>query len=311
MRLSPFTLRETQDFLTSQSIKLNKKHVLELYMALGGIPHYLSLLPAGRSAAQCIDYLCFQRDGALINEFDRLFKSLFQEAEIYRDLILIIAKHRFGISQTQLLQESKQSKGGRFIKRLQDLEQAGFIISFVPHGHQEKGITYKIIDEYILFYVYWIEKSLRSIQKIEQAHGYWLSQVRSASYKTWSGYAFEAVCFKHLSQIRKALHIDLGSQAGSWRYAPRMRDEKKGAQIDLLFDRPDNAITICEIKHSDKPFVIDKEYASVLQRKMEIYQKQTRTTKQLFLTMITSGGLKESKYSTLVSASADLEDLFD
>jgi hypothetical protein len=310
MHLVPFTLNETKDFLAACGVKLNQKQILDLYMVMGGVPHYLALIPPGLSAQQSIELLCFQQSGDLVNEFERLFSSLFKNAEIYVGLIRVMAKHRYGISQAQLIEEGGISEGGTGVKRLKELEEAGFIASFLPHGHQEKGVYYKIADEYTLFYLHWIEPYRRSIRKQIKSRGYWLSKAQSPSWKSWSGYSFEAVCHKHIPQIRKALKIDPGADIGSWRYIPKSDKEKRGAQIDLLFDRPDDAITICEIKHSNHPFVIDKECAHELEMKVEIYQKQTRTQKQIVLAMIASNGLKFSKYSKMVDHQATLEDLF-
>lgn len=309
--LSPFTLLESQEFLSSSGVKLNQKQLLDLYMVLGGVPHYLSFIERGKSATQCIDELFFQKDGALLNEFERLFASLFQEFEVYISIIRKIAKHRYGVGQAQLIRECKLAKGGRAVQKLKELEEAGFIIGFLPHGHQEKGKYFKIIDEFVLFYLHWVEEHMTSINKQNKIRGYWLSQSKSASWKSWAGYAFEAVCNKHLSQIRKALNIDPGAQVGSWRYAAKSQKEESGAQIDVLFDRPDGIITLGEIKHSEGPFSIDKTYAQNLKNKIAIYQTQTRTNKQIFLVMITSGGLKSTKYSDeLITQQVCLNDLF-
>lgn len=311
LKLEPFTLAETNLFLKYQSISLNQQHILELYMVIGGIPYYLSQLRKGLSSSQCIDELCFQKNGILFSEFDRLFASLFHESEIYLKLCRTIANHRHGIAQAQLIKESNASSGGRMIHRLKELEDAGFIMSFIPYKHREKGIYYKIIDEYTLFYLHWIEPNLSAIQRKDQATGYWLSKSSSPSWKSWAGYAFEAVCYKHISNIRKALAIDPGAEVGSWKYIPKKREMEEGAQIDLLFDRPDDAVTICEIKYNEKPFLIDKQYAKNLLNKVEVYKKHTQTKKQLFIAMITSGGLKPSMYSEeIISAQATLEDLF-
>lgn len=311
MQLEPFTLYETKMFLTSIGIKLNNKHILDLYMVLGGIPHYLALVRKGLSAHKCISELCFQKDGVLVKEFDRLFASLFQESEFYINLVKTISKHRNGIGQVQLIQESRVPEGGRAAHRLKELEEAGFIISFLPHGHQEKGIYYKINDEYILFYLDWIEPKLSTIRKQDNAAGYWLSKIQSPSWRSWSGYAFEAVCFKHLAQIRKALNIDPGAEVGAWRYMAKSKQDQ-GAQIDLLFDRHDGAITICEIKYNEQPYTIDKHYSQNLKNKIEVYQKQTRTQKQIFLAMITANGLKETMYSEeMVTGVVALDNLFE
>jgi hypothetical protein len=268
-------------------------------------------LRRGLSSAQCIDELCFQKNGILFSEFDRLFASLFHEADIYLKLCRTIANHRYGIGQAQLIRESQVSSGGRMIHRLKELEDAGFIMSFIPYKHREKGISYKIIDEYTLFYFHWIEPSLSGIRRKNQASGYWLSKSSSPSWKSWAGYAFEAVCYKHIENIRKALEIDPGAEAASWKHIPKKSEMDDGAQIDLLFDRPDEAVTICEIKYNESPFAIDKNYAKNLLNKSEVYKKQNKTNKQLFIAMITSGGLKPTMYSEeIIANQTTLDDLF-
>lgn len=311
LKLEPFTLGETKVFLKHNGIKLNHQHILDLYMVLGGVPHYLSRLSKGKSASECIDELCFQSNGLLFGEFENLFKSLFHESDIYLKLCRMIAKHRYGIGQAQLLKESHTAPGGRIVQRLKELEDAGFIMSFIPYGHKEKGVTYKIIDEYTLFYFHWIEPHLSTIRKKERASGYWLSKSKTPAWKSWAGYAFEALCYKHLHPIREALKMDPGAEAGTWKYIPKKRLDEEGAQIDLLFDRPDGVITICEIKYTDQPFSIDKAYSKNLLNKIEVYKKHTHTKKQIFIAMVTSGGLKPTLYSEeLVAQQVSLEDLF-
>jgi hypothetical protein len=151
---------------------------------------------------------------------------------------------------------------------------------------------------------------LKTISKKETNEGFWLSLSNQPSWKAWAGYAFESTCYKHINHIRKALKIDPGAIAGTWRFVPKA-NQGDGAQIDLLFDRLDGAITLCEIKYSDKPFAIDKSYAQEILKKMEVFRKQTRTKKQLFFSMITTFGLKPTMYSEeLISSEATLDDLF-
>lgn len=312
MSLSPFSLRESREFLKSLGIELNNRQNLDLYLAFGGVPHYLALCKHGMSALQNISQLCFRKNGALVDEFPKLFASLFSNAATYIKLVKIIAQSHNGVEQAQVVKKSRNSKGGRIIEKLKQLEEAGFILSFLPHGHQQKGIYYKIIDEYTLFYIHWIEPYLKSTRKQEQSEGYWNAKAQTPAWRSWSGLAFEAVCHKHLVQIRKALKINTDAQIGSWRYTPKTKKRGRGAQVDLLFDRSDDVITLCEIKHSDKPFIIDKDYAENLRMKKEIYRRQTHTKKSIFLAMIASSGLKENSYSAeLISQQADLEDLFN
>jgi AAA+ ATPase superfamily predicted ATPase len=311
MRLDPFSLVETRDYLFSLGVRLNNRQVLDLYMVLGGIPHYLAHVKKGRSSHQNIEELCFKKNGPLMDEFHRLFGSLFKESSVYINLVRIIAKSKEGVSQSEISRVSKISRGGRITKKLKQLEDAGFILSFLPHLHQEKGLYYKVIDEYTLFYLYWIEEYLKSTRKQDQSSGYWMAKAQSPSWNCWAGLTFEAVCHKHVAQIRKALAIPPGSQAVSWRHQPRSRKGFEGAQIDLLFDRPDKTITICEIKHSEKPFLVDKEYAQAIERKIRIYKQLTGTAKDIFFAIIASSGLKPNTYSEKLDAQeATLEDLF-
>jgi hypothetical protein len=311
IHLKPFSLSETESFLKEHQIPLNHRQILDLYTVLGGVPHYWSFVKKGRSAHQSIDELCFQSDGPLVKEFERLFKSLFQEPKAYTDLIRIITKHRYGIGQAELINISKFPDGGGTVERLHELEECGFITSLVPYGHKDRGIYYVIDDEYSLFYLRWIEPNLKTIGKKAANEGFWLSQSQQPSWKIWAGLSFETTCYKHIDQIRKALKIDPGSTIGTWRYAPKIKGPQEGAQIDLLFDRPDGVITLCEIKCSESPFAIDKSYAHDLLKKMEIFRKQTRTKKQLFLSMITTRGLKPTIYcEEIIASHATLEDLF-
>lgn len=308
--LDPFSLDETEAFLSNIGVHLNQKQILDIYMVFGGIPHYLNLVQKGLSATQIIEANCFQKGGALIKEFERLFESLFKDADHYIKLVRTIGKFPNGIGQSKLIKESGASDGGRVKQRLKELEEAGFILEFIPYGHQEKGVYYKIIDEFTLFYLRWIEPSLKTILKQDASSGYWLAKAKSPHWRSWAGLAFESVCYKHLAQIRKALHISPDAEVGSWRYAPR-KEDNKGTQIDLLFDRKDGVITICEIKYNEQPFSIDKDYAQNLLNKLKTYQVQTRTNKQMFVVMIVVNGLKPSMYSEeIIQSVITIKDLF-
>ncbi|MBS0586269.1 MAG: AAA family ATPase [Verrucomicrobia bacterium] len=311
IHLKPFSLYETENFLKEYKIHLTKRQILDLYIVLGGVPLYWSYIRKGRSAQQSIDELCFQSDGPLVKEFQRLFESLFEDAKPYMDLIRIIAKYRYGIGQAELISKANLPDGGTTVRRLHQLEEAGFITSLVPYGKKGKGIYYVIDDEYSLFYLYWIEPNLKLIAKKTMNEGFWSAQANQPAWKIWAALSFESICYKHIDQIRKTLKIDPGAVAATWRFNPKSDEATEGAQIDLLFDRLDGAISLCEIKCSDKQFAIDKSYAQELVRKMEVFQKQTKTKKQLLLCMITTMGLKPTMYSEeIVTNQATLEDLF-
>lgn len=313
IHLEPLNLPETKGFLKGRGILLNNKQIVDLYMSMGGIPYYLNQVEKGMSSTQVIQSLAFKRKGFLLLEFDNLFSSLFKNAEVYEEIIKIIASHRYGIGKRDLLEKVGKNllgKGG--LDKLKALKEAGFIIDFKPHLHKEKGIYYKLIDNYSLFYLYWILPVRDTLLIKSLANGYWDKTKKKSSWNSWSGLAFEAICYEHIHQISKALNLSPTAIPSTWRYVPRKGRGEQGAQIDLLFDRDDDAITICEIKYSDKPFIITKEYANKLQQKLETFKKVTRTNKQLFLVMISTKGIKKNKYSDeLISGVVTLDDLFE
>lgn len=310
LRLEPFTLVETQGYLKHQGICLTQNQILSLYMCIGGVPYYLRSCEKGLSATQIINQLCFHPKGVLRNEFQNLFSSLFEHAESHEVIIRLIASQRGGISR-KVIEETLELKGGRLTSRLKELEEAGFIMTLMPQG-RERGTFYKVIDEYTLFYLSWIAptQKARFTQDISDAHWEVLSQ--TAAWKDWSGYAFEAVCYKHLLQIRKALKIPEGSLATSWRFVPPAKSTEEGAQIDLLFNRPDSVVNLCEIKYCTSPYTLDKAYAQDLARKARAYQSKTKIPKQIFFSMITASRLKKNLYAEeFISSEVMLEDLFE
>jgi AAA+ ATPase superfamily predicted ATPase len=310
VQLRPFTINETSDFLKSRNVVLTHKQLLDLYLVMGGIPYYLKAVDKSISAVQNINELCFTKEGLLFNEFNRLLISLFNNSEAHNEIIRAIARKSNGIDQDSLLTGLKLSaSGGTFTKRLNELEKAGFIISFIPYGRDKKGIYYRVIDEYVLFYIQWIEPVANRIKLSGSQSHYWQSKFKSPSWLSWSGYAFEAFCYKHIDFIVKALNVHVGYEIGTWRYVPAAK-QVKGTQIDLLLDRDDGVINIIEIKYSDLPFRITKQYAESLGEKIDIFKEQTRTKKVIHLTIITVNDILENQYSdVMVNQSLTLEDI--
>jgi hypothetical protein len=259
---------------------------------------------------QSINTLCFQKGGLLLNEFSKLFHSLYDEPELYIKIIRVIAKKKSGISREELIESVKEiSDGGTLNMKLQGLEEGGFISTFLPLGHARRGIHYKVVDEYIIFYLYWIEPFIRKTRATSSG-SHWLSIMRSSSWHAWAGYAFEAVCFKHIDAIKKALGIEhIISYYGDWRYRPEKNAQ--GAQIDLVFDREDDCVTLCEIKHTDKPFVLTKSYVLELNNKKSVYEQRTKTKKQTVWCLITNNGaVKNEHLEKVIGNVINLEDFF-
>ena len=259
-----------------------------------------------------MEELAFQKNAFFITEFDNLFSSLFENHHDYIDIVTVIAENRYGISQESLFQKVQSAvKGIGGLTKLKALKDAGFIASFIPHLNKKKGVYYKVIDEFTLFYLSWVKPVRDILMQSGLKKGYWNKQHLSSAWKSWSGYAFEAICYKHIFQISDALHLNAAAIPTTWRYIPKKNTTENGAQIDLLFDRDDDVISLCEIKYTDEPFKIDKPYAQKLLNKITVFKEKTKTTKQILLSLVSATGIQPSMYSEeIVAGVVVLDDLF-
>lgn len=312
IHLEPFNLADTKKFLLQNGIKLLDKQIVEIYAAIGGIPHYLEQVDKGSTAVRIIEKIAFTKNSFLLREFDNLYATLFGDAAIYIELVRKIASHRYGLEQEELANKIKTiSSGGTLSDKLKTLEDAGIIASFKPYANQKKGVYYKVIDEYTNFYFHWIEPIKDTLLHKGLRQGYWDKIQISPSWYTWAGYAFEAICYKHLAQIGAALGLSPTAIPGTWKYTPKKNSQERGAQIDLLFDCDDNSIMICEIKYKTLPFKIDKVEATNLLNKLAVFKEKTKTKKQLLLAIVSANGISKSIYSEDLAVQAvALDDLF-
>ena len=302
--LKPFTLAETKQYLTNQYFNFTNQQITELYMAIGGIPHYLKEVKGNKSVVQNIDDLCFSDTGMLKNEFPFMFFSLFENAEKHVAIIRALATSNQGLPREKIISLGQLPENGNTSKVLEELEQSGFITSYYPFGKKKKGKLFRLTDEYSLFYLRWIEN------KVHEGSGTWQHLSQTPQYKTWSGYAFESICLKHIPQIKKALSIG-GVYSLSSTFYKKGTATEKGAQIDLLLDRNDRVINVFEIKFSNREISLTKKHADTLRRKLWTFEETTKTRKQLQLVMITTFGLKHNMHSLgLVQDVLVLDDLF-
>lgn len=304
LQLFPFTLHETELFLKSRKVALSRYQMLQLYMAMGGIPHYLNEIKPGQSAMQNIDRVCFTRNGLLNAEFDRLYQSLFDGAERHVNVIRALARKSAGLTRNEIIAVCRLQSGGGTTDLIDELEQSGFITGYTPFDKTKKDNIYKISDEYSLFYLRFIEPNKKG------GAGTWGTIATGAGWRSWSGLAFESICQKHIAAIKMALGIPaVYTRVSAWRWHPRKGET--GAQIDLLIDRKDDCINVCEMKFSETEFLIQKAYSAELESKLRVFREQTGTRKQLFLTMISTYGVKINEFKTsLVSADLTMEVLF-
>ena len=298
IRLLPFNLRETELFLIKNDVKYTRYDIIQIYMVLGGVPHYLEKLQKGLSVPQNIDILCFNKDGILNNEFNQLYVSLFDDSERHMKIIKTLASSNKGFTRNELINKSGIPSGGDFSLKLEELMESGFVTEY-PYYQNKKQLTlYRLSDEYSKFYLKFIDSNKNG------GEGTWQRLSTSQSYVSWSGFVFETLCLKHIYQIKKSLRIDaIYSTSSSW--------FNENAQVDLLIDRDDNVMNLCEIKFYNAPYTIDKRYYLNLKNKVSELKKDTNTRKNIFITLVTTYGVNENKYSKeLVQNNLNMDTLF-
>lgn len=304
IHLRPFSLYETELYLKSRGLKLNRYQITELYMAMGGIAHYLKEIELGESIAQNIDRICFDHNGALYDEFGQLYQALFEYAEKHVAIVRALASKWSGLSRSEIIDITGISNGGGLSKTLEELHYSGFITEYLPFGRQKRETLYRLTDEYSLFYLRFIEPMR------QEGAGVWLSFQQRPVYRAWSGYAFESICLKHLPEIKKALGIS-GVFSNSSAFYHKGSGNMPGCQIDLLIDRDDQIINLCEIKWSVSEYIITKAYAEELRKKTALFLHYSRVKKQVFITFISTYGLLHNEHSLgLVDKELRLDDLF-
>ena len=304
MRLLPFTLQETEEFLKYRDITLTRKAIIDIYMAIGGIPKYLNYVEKGKSALQTISYLCFE--GPLVDEFDELYASLFEKHTRHVNIVKVLAEHPYGLTKSVLAKKTKMTPGGGMNSILDELEQSGFILLIKDFEKQKKESSFRLIDEYSLFYLKWAAKA-----KENKEDKFWMSVFNSSLGSAWAGYAFEMLCLKHLSKIKGALGISgILTNASGWIYKPPKCSKQKSAQIDLLIDRADNCINLCEIKYCNEEFVINKSYDQQLrEKKPSSYPTQTQK-KRLHYSDYALWSEKNAGHFETADVTLTMEDLF-
>jgi len=305
--LSPFTLKECEQYAKKRKLGLSRKNILETYMVLGGIPFYWSLLQPKLSSAQNIDELIFAKNGELRNEFDALYASLFRSPQVYIDIVTTLATKKIGMTYTELRKEIEidTNIGGKLTDKLEELEQCDFIRSYPAIGKTKKDTLYQLIDNFTLFYFKFIAENTAN-----NAH-YWTNSLGKPTYNTWGGLAYERVCMQHEQQIKGALGISgIDTNVYSWTYRAKTKKEK-GAQIDMLIDRGDDVINVCEMKYyKNKYSLTEKELENILE-KINIFEEKTKTNKVVRPVMITSYGLVDNEYANEIPNQLTMTDLFE
>lgn len=305
--LKPFSLRLCEQLVKSNGIEMTRKQILKGYMVFGGVPYYWCLLRKGSSLTQEIDRLVFSEDGDLYDEFTMLYASLFKKPEPYLKVISLLASKKEGMTRLEMIEKGQLEDNGALSEILNDLEWCGFIRGYTTIGKTVKDEIFQLIDQYTLFYYEFISG---------KRHGknYWQAMEGKPQYNSWCGRAFERVCLWHTDQIKQKLGISgVLTNEYAWRYVPKKdsaKTEEEGIQIDLLIDRSDGIINLCEMKYSSDKYVINETYQKKLNKRKEIFANVTKTKKALHTVFITTDGLAHNAYASDIQNEVSLDDLF-
>jgi hypothetical protein len=303
IRLYPFTLHETELFLQSKGIVWSRYDIVQCYMMMGGIPFYLDQVRKGESVMQFVDRTCFAAEGMLVNEYEELFASLFSNSERHYKIVETLATTRKGLVRDELLQKSGMSTGGTFTETLDELLASGFVEKQLPFKKEKQGTFYRLADPFMIFH----QKFMKG--RTRKAANSWVKITDTPAWYAWAGLAFENVCMQHVAQLKEALKLTaISTEESAWSGG----DAELQAQIDLLIERADRIIHVCEIKFSKGIFSIDKKYASELRQKLFLFGGlPVNKRKTFFLTMISTFGIQPNEYSReMVQNELTMEDLF-
>ncbi len=302
IHIRPFTLAECESYAKEAKLGMTRSQIAECSMIMGGIPYYWSFLDRECSLSQNVDDLFFSADGELYNEYNELYSSLFKTPEPYIKVISALGTKKIGMTREELLSFG-MTDNGKLSEMLDDLEQCGFIRKYSSFGHKTNNSVYQLIDAYTLFYFRFIRENRNGDER------FWSHSQGSPLYYNWCGLAFESLCLMHINQIKQALGITgVASNVCAWRVGPS--GQSKGAQIDLLIDRNDNIIDICEMKFTKESFRLSSDvYEDILNKKSR-FVETTKTRKAVHLILVSAQGVERNGYSDEFQKIITLDNLF-
>lgn len=303
IKLAPFTLNECEAFYQSKDVKLSRYDITQGYMIFGGIPYYLGYMKKGMSLAQNVDQLFFAGGAKLRGEYDRLFSSIFQKPEEIKRIVNFLGTRHLGYTRVEISDSLHMTSSGNLSKMLRALVASDFIEDYVPFGYSRKQVHYRLVDPFCLFCQRFVNG-----QKCLDAD-FWMHNVSSPLVNSWRGYAFEEVCFQHIKQIKNALGISgVSSEQSAW--SEKGDDGKTGVQIDMLIDRKDNIVNMCEMKFYNEEFAVSKSYHATLMHRQNVLSGQLSRKQVVHSTLVTTYGLAYNEYSGDFQRVITLDDLF-
>ena len=303
MPIHPFTLKETEQYLEDKQFVWNRQMILQAYMVFGGIPYYLSLLDREESLVQNVDRLFFSQDIQMRREFRRLFNTLYRNPDRYIDIIKALSKSRRGLTREEIAGVLKSANNGHLGKRLEDLVCCDLIRKNIVREKEikRKDAIYQLCDFFSLFYLTFIDRA-----EVEQQ--FWAHHINTPEVNSWMGFTYERICMAHIWQIKHALRIDAISTLN---YSWRSKTTTPAAQIDIIIERADKIVNICEVKYSHDEYNLDKEEYDKICKRKNTFIQETGLRHTPWITMITTEGVAQGKYSEMIQSQVKMDDLFE
>ena len=301
MALKPFTLHETEEFFHAAGFPWSRLGILHCYMAVGGVPYYLSLFRPGESPAQGVDRLFFAEGAELKKEYRRLFASLFRNPDPYKEIIKALAQKPSGLTRDELSKRLKINNNGKLGDWLANLIYCDFIKAFYTREKKMRTNSpiFKLTDFYTFFY-------LTFAQQPYPKPNFWTQMQGTPKINTWLGYAYERVCLAHVRHIKHKLGIEgVMTQSYAWRSR-----EDNPAQIDLLIERADKMINLCEIKYSETEYTLTRDEFLKISRRVDAFRNATKTRYGIIPTLVTTFGVAKGQYADSIHATVVLDDLY-
>lgn len=303
MPLAPFTLAECEEYAAYKKLGFNRQQLLECYMAFGGVAYYWSILRPGLSAAQNFDLMFFGASTEMRDEYAKIFTALFKTEHRHVAVIRMLGTRKAGMTREEIAERLGTVSGGDLSACLEELDHCGFIRKFSPVGKIKKGSVYQLIDNYILFYFEFLEHRTGNDDQ------YWTHHYREPKLNAWRGRAFERVCFWHIPQLKAALGISgIAADVYSWR--GKESETGRPVQIDMVIERADNTVSLCEMKHALGEFELKEDEALNISRRQQSLSEAFRNRKAIQTVLVTNNGLRRNKYAGDIQHVVTVDQLF-
>lgn len=301
--LKPFTLKECEEFSIRNHFNWTRNIILEAYMIFGGVPYYWKMIDSKKSLNANIDYLFFSNEAPMKLEHHALFKSMFNSPDKYEKIIDVLVQKKKGMTAKDISEASGIEMSASFTNIINNLKLSGFINETVQPTKKKRGVIYQLSDNFILFYHDFITKQ-------NNQSNFWSTHHNTGAVIAWKGLAFERVCAQHISTIQKALGIS-GVYCNYYSWIAPKNDDYPSMQIDMIIDRADNIVNMCEMKYTISPYSISASYLAELNRRRTRYQQEVAPRKSILLTMVSAFGIVNNAQASEINSIITLDDLFE